>query len=63
MEISGSTYPTLLLRLGSFPGQWSCQLRRKLQDTSSVSSFSERFQCSQFSIAMNTFTLPLDLAD
>lgn len=66
MEISGSTYPTLLLSLGSFPGQQSCQLRRKLQDTNTLSSFSDNinalhFQCSQFSIAMQTFTLPLDL--
>lgn len=66
MEISGSTYPTLLRSLGSFPGQRSCQLRRRLQDANSLSSFSDNvnalhFQRSQFSIAMTTFTLPLDL--
>lgn len=51
IERSGNTYPTLLLSLESFPGQWSRQLRRKLQDTNSLSSFSDNinalhFQCS-----------------
>lgn len=53
MEISGSTYPTLLPNLGSFSQQRSCQLGRNLQDTSSLNSFSDNVnayisQCSQW---------------
>lgn len=61
MEISGSTYPTLLQNLGSFSQQGSCQLRRNLQDTSSLSSFSDNVNALHFPVLpMNAFMLPLD---
>lgn len=60
MEVSGSTYPTLLQNLGSFSQQGSCQLQRNLQDSSSFNSFSDNVNADFPVLTMNTLTLPLD---